>query len=64
MKEIIMSRQFGGKWWKFICCHEWETAMYIDKDILAFEKLKCVDCGCTENNVILDWSVVYNPETT
>ena len=56
MKECIYLKRYGGK--KFghlFCCHVWKNINKVCRFPIEIEKNECVDCGCVEIMILIDW---------
>ena len=55
IKECIYEKYYGGKWWKFLCCHIWKHLVTQQVGCLTIQKYICVDCGKYEIIILIDW---------
>jgi len=60
MLECIYTRTYGGKWWKFLCCHTWCKRNEITRFPLTIEKNQCCHCKKTEIMILIDWNAFDN----
>ena len=55
MNECIYGKQYGGKWYFWLCCHTWVVIKrHINKKV-SYEQLICKDCDRVENLILIDW---------